>query len=337
MERIIPVLVAVAAALLSAGLIAVLLPHLRTHALASPNARSSHRVTTPQGGGAGVILATLTITWGAAALCHALQGGDVRQLLALTTATALLAVVGGVDDIGGLGPLPRLITQCAAVGIVIIVLPHDLRLVPMLPWWIEGACLLIGGIWFVNLTNFMDGIDWITVVEVVPITAAVGLLGLFDVVPPLAMIVALALLGAIIGFAPFNKPVARLFLGDVGSQPIGLVLAWLLLQVAAGGHLVAALLLPLYYLADATITLLRRAWARESLWQAHRSHFYQRATTRGFVVMEIVAHVFAVNVALVMLALLSIAIPGAIVSTGFLAAGVALVAGLLVRFSKGKT
>ena len=99
----------------------------------------------------------------------------------------------------------------------------------------------------------------------------------------------------------------------------------------------AALLLPLYYLADATITLLRRAWARERLWDAHRSHFYQRAAAGGFVVTEVVAQVFAVNVVLAVLALLSVAFPGAIAATGFLAAGAALVAGLLARFSKGKT
>ncbi len=66
------------------------------------------------------------------------------------------------------------------------------------------------------------------------------------------MICALALLGALIGFAPFNRPVARLFLGDVGSLPLGLVVGWLLALLANKGHLAAALLLPLYYLMDAT-------------------------------------------------------------------------------------
>ncbi len=97
-----------------------------------------------------------------------------------------------------------------------------------------------------------------------------------------------------LGFAPFNKPVARLFLGDVGSLPIGLLLAWLLLQVAASGHLAAAILLPLYYLADATLTLLRRASRRASRsGRRIARHFYQRATDRGFSVDEIVARVFA--------------------------------------------
>ena len=96
------------------------------------------------------------------------------------------------------------------------------------------------------------------------------------------MVCALALLGALIGFAPFNRPVARLFLGDVGSLPLGLVAGWLLALLADKGHLAAALLLPLYYLADATITLLRRLARGERVWQAHRTHFYQRATDNGF-------------------------------------------------------
>ena len=63
--------------------------------------------------------------------------------------------------------------------------------------------------------------------------------------PLLAMVIALALCGALLGFAPFNKPVARLFLGDVGSLPIGLLVGWMLLQLAGTGALAAALLLPL--------------------------------------------------------------------------------------------
>ena len=97
-----------------------------------------------------------------------------------------------------------------------------------------------------------------------------------------------ALCGAMIGFAFFNRPVAKLFLGDVGSLPIGVLLGWLLLVLARSSGRVAALLLPLYYLADSTITLLRRAANRETVWQAHRSHFYQRATDGGFRVIDVV-------------------------------------------------
>ena len=104
----------------------------------------------------------------------------------------------------------------------------------------------------------MDGIDWMTVAEFVPITAGLVIFGLMGARPRDATFVAVALFGAIIGFAPFNRPVARLFLGDVGSLPIGLILGWMLILLAGNGHLAGALLLPLYYLADATITLAGR-------------------------------------------------------------------------------
>jgi UDP-N-acetylmuramyl pentapeptide phosphotransferase/UDP-N-acetylglucosamine-1-phosphate transferase len=204
------------------------------------------------------------------------------------------------------------------------------------PWWVERAGLLVGLLWFINLVNFMDGIDWMTVAEVVPLTASVVLLGQMESLAPPSTILGLALLGAMLGFAPFNKPVARLFLGDVGSLPIGLLLGWLLLQLARGGQPAAALLLPLYYLADATVTLLRRIAAREPFWQAHRSHFYQRAGDRGFSVPEIVRTVFVTNLFLAGLAFVTVAKPDTADTLVSLLLGVALVASVLFSFARGK-
>ena len=142
---------------------------------------------------------------------------------------------------------------------------------------------------------------------------------------------------AMIGFAYFNRPVAKLFLGDVGSLPIGLLLGWLLVQLACHGAVAAAILLPLYYLADATITLIRRLIAGEKVWQAHRSHFYQRATDRGFSVSQVVAYVFAVNLGLAALALFTLAAPGLLNDVAALVCGAALVGWLLFAFARGKS
>ena len=106
-----------------------------------------------------------------------------------------------------------------------------------------------------------------------------------------------------LGFAPFNRPVAKIFLGDVGSLPIGLLVGWCLLQLAWHQQFAAALLLPLYYLADATVTLFRRMARREPFWAAHRTHFYQRATDNGFSVSRVVSEVFALNILLAALAI----------------------------------
>ncbi len=325
--------VLLAAIAISAGLILALRPVLVRYAPARPNARSSHKQPTPQGGGIAVVAAALASLWLGMAL-SGLAGGT--QLAALTLAAMILALIGAVDDIRGLGAAPRLVMQALAVGIVIATLPADFRIVPLLPHALEWALLLLGGVWFVNLVNFMDGIDWMTVAETVPIAGSVVLLGLIGAVPQLAVIVALALLGATIGFAPFNRPVARLFLGDVGSLPVGLMLGWILMMLASRGHLAAALLLPLYYLADATITLARRLVRREAVWQAHRTHFYQRATDGGFSVTEIVVRVFVLNLALATLALVSAIEPDLRVDLAALALGGALVAWLLGTFARGK-
>jgi UDP-N-acetylmuramyl pentapeptide phosphotransferase/UDP-N-acetylglucosamine-1-phosphate transferase len=318
------------AAVLSAVLILLLRPLLQRYALARPNARSSHRVPTPQGGGIAVIAATVIVTITATALLI----GTSAEVLTVLAAAVFIAVVGGVDDLRPLPVLTRLVLQALAVAALIAVMPADIRIVPLLPAWTERLCLFLGVIWLVNFVNFMDGIDWMTVAEVVPLTTAVVALAQLGAVPPPATILALALLGATLGFAPFNKPVAKLFLGDVGSLPIGLLIGWLLLQLARNGAPAAALLLPLYYVADASVTLIRRILAREPFWQAHRSHFYQRASDMGFSAPEIVTRVFATNLALAGLALITVAKPEALVITLSLTTGAALVAWLLVSFSR---
>jgi UDP-N-acetylmuramyl pentapeptide phosphotransferase/UDP-N-acetylglucosamine-1-phosphate transferase len=139
-----------------------------------------------------------------------------------------------------------------------------------------------------------------------------------------------------LGFAPFNRPVARLFMGDVGSLPIGLLLFWLLVMLAGRGYVIAALLLPLYYLADATITLIRRAIRRENVFEAHRSHFYQHATKAGWPVIGVIARVFTVNLALVALALLSAATNAPVVQLLLLIAGAISVGWLLAWMARSK-
>lgn len=322
----------VAAAAISAGLILPLRPLLQRYALAQPNARSSHREPTPQGGGIAVICATIAAVAGTAAIP---DGADLAQLALVFSAAAFIALVGAIDDIRTIEVVPRLLLQALAVGLMLVSLPAELHVVPMLPWWFERVLLLLGCLWFVNLTNFMDGIDWMTVAEFVPLTAGLALLGWLGALPAQGIVVALALCGALIGFAPFNKPVARLFLGDVGSLPIGLLVGWLLVLLAGNGHPTAALVLPLYYLADATLTLLLRMANREAFWQAHRKHFYQRATDAGFGIGHIVAGVFVTNLVLVALAAASVLWPGPLGSLMAFIGGAVLVGVLLYHFARG--
>jgi UDP-N-acetylmuramyl pentapeptide phosphotransferase/UDP-N-acetylglucosamine-1-phosphate transferase len=319
----------------SAALIVLLLPMFRRYALARPNARSSHKIPTPQGGGVAFVLA-IAIALSANVLLVGPERAILGDLLPLGGAVAILTVIGAVDDIFPLAPSLRLAIQAAAVALVVVTIPADLRALPIAPLAVERAAEIFAGLWFVNLVNFMDGIDWMTVAETVPSTAALFVFALLGAMPPPAGPVALALFGAVLGFAPFNRPVAKLFLGDVGSLPIGLLLFWLLLQLAGSGHLAAAMLLPLYYVADATITLLRRMARGERITEAHRTHFYQLAVIGGAPVMTVVRWVCAVNVALAVFAAMSIWLSSMWSDLVALAGGGALVAALLVRMGQGK-
>jgi UDP-N-acetylmuramyl pentapeptide phosphotransferase/UDP-N-acetylglucosamine-1-phosphate transferase len=151
-----------------------------------------------------------------------------------------------------------------------------------------------------------------------------------------AVAVAAALCGAMLGFAPFNRPVAKVFLGDVGSLPIGLLLGWCLLELAWHGQPAAAVLLPGYYLVDSTVTLCRRIARREPFWSAHRSHFYQRATDNGYAVPLVIAEVFALNLVLAGLAIVTVRAASPAVTAIALLAGAGAIGVVLRRFSRAQ-
>lgn len=328
-----PLLIAILAALIAALLCVVLRPLLVRYAMARPSARSSHSVPTPQGGGIAVLAGAI----GALGLAFVLAPLpiDMRNgLLPALCAAVVLAIVGAWDDIRPLSPGIRLGLQALCVGSVLVFAAPELRLFPdVLPVSVERGLALLAGVWFVNLVNFMDGIDWITVAGIVPLSGALALAGAAGGLDPATGWLAAALCGGLLGFAPFNRPTARLFLGDVGSLPIGLLAAYLLYRLAGTGALAAALLLPLYHIADSTITLLRRLSRREKVWEAHRSHFYQQATVNGYGVMEIVGQVALLNLGLIGLAALTLRFPDGRVQLACLSAGLLLTALLLRRFS----
>ncbi|MBV8491851.1 MAG: glycosyltransferase family 4 protein [Alphaproteobacteria bacterium] len=274
-----------------------LIPLLRRHAvLDRPNERSLHDIPTPRGGGIAVIGAIM-LAWVALSASGQLPYPARPILLGVL----LLAAVSWADDVRGLPPMVRLAVQLVAIGLVL-----RAGLLPGLVFqgWLspalDGIATAVVWLWFVNLFNFMDGIDGLAGVEAAAI--GVGLL-LFAAVgsemdPGLAAAPA-AIAAAALGFLVWNWAPARIFLGDVGSVPLGYLLGFLLLDQAARGHWEIALILPLYFLADATITLLRRLLRGERVWEAHRSHFYQRAVQRGFGHAAVVQRVVVANIVLI--------------------------------------
>ncbi len=306
------------------------LAYLRRRAILDhPNDRSSHSIPTPRGGGWGVML-TLLPAWALVALT---SDGGLRVVPVLIGAAALMAV-SWMDDRRGLGPAPRFLAQIAAVAAGLTALPADgLVFQGLLPLWADRLVAAVGWLWFVNLFNFMDGIDGLAGSEAATIGAGLALVVAVGGLDPAYGLYGLAAAGAAMGFLMWNWHPAKLFMGDVGSVPLGFTLGWLLLAVAASGLWAAALLVPAYFLADATFTLLRRLVEGKKVWQAHREHFYQKATQRGRSHAQVVRLVLALNAALLALAVVSVLL-GATSGWTVLPAGAAAIVLLLALLAR---
>ena len=325
------ILLVAGCASVSALLIWVLRPILMRHLLAQPNARSSHTVPTPQGAGLAVMAAVFA--GGGLGLVFAPAEPGLFGVLA---AAAGLTLLGAIDDAYTVSVPSRLAGQALAAVVLVGTLPGNLRLFPgLLPAGVEDALLVFGIVWFVNAVNFLDGLDWMTVAQVVPMTIGVAALHMLGAVPATVTLLALTLLGATLGFAVFNKHPARIFLGDAGSLPIGLLLAFMLTFVAKA-NLAATLLLALYTLADATVTLLRRLFAGERVFSAHRTHFYQRGVAAGLTVPQVTARVFLLCMLLAALAVAAVMADSLATDLALLAIGAAATALTLYALGKGR-
>jgi UDP-N-acetylmuramyl pentapeptide phosphotransferase/UDP-N-acetylglucosamine-1-phosphate transferase len=133
----------------------------------------------------------------------------------------------------------------------------------------------------------------------------------------------------------FNKHPASIFLGDAGSLPIGLCLAFMLIVVAET-NLAAALLLALYTLADATLTLFRRMLAGERISSAHRTHFYQRAVAQGLSVPQVTARVFLLCGLLAILAIVTVLADSLVVDLVMLGLGLLATGSMLYALANGR-
>jgi UDP-N-acetylmuramyl pentapeptide phosphotransferase/UDP-N-acetylglucosamine-1-phosphate transferase len=334
-QFVLAIAVVASAAALSSVLIYFLKPVLVRYLLAHPNERSSHVRATPQGAGAGVMLALFIVLTAVQLWWPQAVSGPL--LFPVILAAVGLTVLGLIDDARPLPVSWRFAGQILAALVLALSLPQDLRILPdLLPFWVERGLIAFGTAYLINAINFLDGIDWITVAQVVPVTLGVAALASLSAVPASIGFLALVLLGAMLGFAVFNKHPAQVFLGDAGSLPIGLLLA-LMLSFVAGANVAAALLLPLYTLFDSGMTLIRRSYNREHIFNAHRSHFYQRAVIAGMTPPQVTARIFVLGLLLASLAVTAVILNSTIADIlllGFGAAATFYVLNLLARGGK---
>lgn len=255
---------------------------LRRYALATdlidiPNERSSHLIPTPRGGGLAFVLCFL----GALIGLFAAQLINANYFLSLFVPCLLVALIGFFDDRYHLSAKWRLVGQFFAGGLALYFVGDIGTLFFKSYFWLIAAiefCALIYLVWFLNLFNFMDGIDGLAAIE--SISICLGLVVIYLLDGQLQIIITpLLLAAAVAGFLIWNFPPARIFMGDVGSGFLGLSIAVFSLQAACINILIfySQLILAAVFIVDATFTLLYRAMHGKALFKAHRSHAYQHA------------------------------------------------------------
>lgn len=281
----------------------------------TPGQRSSHKTPTPRGGGLAPV--AFCVLAGLVASVLLRDAG----LAALAASAAWLGWLGFADDRRSLPVGRRMAAQGAAVAAGLAAASQwPAPLGGAVPAPLLWPLLALGWVWFMNLFNFMDGIDGITGVELAGI--GFGLWAVASAMPPAwpspwLPAAGLVLAAAGLGFLGSNWHPARVFMGDAGSVPLGYLAGAALLALACAGQPAAALILPAYHVVDATLTLSYRALRREKLTEAHRSHAYQMATIRGLPHDAASLRVAGLNLCLIGLAVWSLQEPWLALALGY--------------------
>lgn len=255
----------------------------------------------PSGGGVAVVMGMI--------ICLMVADMDYGVILSMF----LLAALSLMDDIIGINLPVKLLVQVLAVLIPLGVMDVSL-LAPLFgdafPGWLDKAVIAILWVWFINLFNFMDGIDGISATEMICISGGlVAITIVTSTFPTPLCTYSLIVLASAWGFIWWNWYPAKIRLGDVGSVPIGFLLGYLLLLAISSGYAYAAAILPAYYLADATITLFYRAWKGKRFFARHSEYYYQQAVLKGRRHDTVARYIFGVNLLLILLATFSVLNP----------------------------
>ena len=246
-----------------------------------PNSRSSHASPTLKGGGVVIMFTFIAFLMG----LYYLDILSSKIYLDLVMCSCVIGLVGFMDDIKEVNPRIRLVIHflTAAIGLYLLNgFKEVLFLGDTVNLGLLGNVLaMIYIVWFLNLYNFMDGIDGIASLQAITVCGAFAFIN-FWIFPSFDLWkVSLLFTSCILGFLYWNFPKAKIFLGDTGSGFIGLFLA--LFSIEASNNqpvlLWVFLILMSVFLVDATLTLFYRIYNNEVIFKAHSSHAYQKATT----------------------------------------------------------
>lgn len=309
---------------------------LKRNVIDVPNARSSHTIPTPRGGGVAIVVSFLL----AMTVLMFTGTAHVHTLIGLVGGGALIAAVGFMDDHGHIPARWRLLGHFLAAGWILAWM-GGLPPVNVLGWVVDlglaGTLLAaVYLVWMLNLYNFMDGIDGIASIEAITVClCAAGLYGLTGLGQHAVLPLLLAC--AVAGFLYWNYPPAKIFMGDAGSGFLGILLGGLSIQAAwvSPQMFWCWLILLGVFIVDSTYTLVRRLLRGDKVYEAHRSHAYQFAARRYGKHLPVTLGVAVVNVCWLLPIAVGVAL-GALDGLLGVALAYAPLIGLAVRFRAGE-
>jgi UDP-N-acetylmuramyl pentapeptide phosphotransferase/UDP-N-acetylglucosamine-1-phosphate transferase len=251
-----------------------------------PNVRSLHTRPIPRGGGLGIVIVVLIGTWGL--FFSRIMSTPFREIAAFSLGGGIVALAGWLDDIHNVPTRVRLIVQAVSSIIILMAIGYfnavpvpiigDIRLysigIPFTLIWIIGLT---------NAYNFMDGIDGMAGGQAVVAGLGWTIMGLMGG-HPFVGLMGVLLASSSLGFLFHNWPPARIFMGDVGSAFIGFTLAVLPVMAVQRNprFMFAGILLVWPFILDTSFTLVRRLIHKKNIFEAHRSHLYQRLVIAGY-------------------------------------------------------
>jgi UDP-N-acetylmuramyl pentapeptide phosphotransferase/UDP-N-acetylglucosamine-1-phosphate transferase len=270
---------------------------VRKKMMVIPNNRSLHDIPTPKGGGLAIVL-----SWYIGITVLFFLGVVEKTLFYALLCGVLLAAVSLIDDIKGLRPAIRLIihfmTALAAFYFLNGLRPLVLPEIHFNYNYIVYPLTIIGMVWFINLFNFMDGVDGFASVEAMAISSVLFIMSW--------NLVNILLISSVLGFLYWNWPKARIFMGDVGSTQLGfiLVVIGIYYHNTFEFSILNWIMLSSPFWFDATLTLLRRWRNHEKLSEAHRKHVYQRLVQSGYSHEQVNIFLLCLNLAIILLVIL---------------------------------
>ncbi|RTK92662.1 MAG: glycosyltransferase family 4 protein [Rickettsiales bacterium] len=311
----------------------ILIKFLKNYGIVDiPCNRRSHVTTTPRGGGL-VLVVIMMILF---PISEYYMLGDFKNSNILLHVFLPISLISFWDDISHIAVPVRLLVHviCSALAIMWWIHPYSV-FHSQIPLYIDFLIALLCLLGWLNIYNFMDGIDGITASETIHLSITILAICFlnYDIIlnVDIIIIITTIILGWTAGFICFNWHPAKIFVGDVGSISIGFLLGICLISIAASSItlFVSCVIASLYYIADGGLTILIRLFKGEKIWQPHLQHFFQKALKKGLSHSQVVKRIIICNFFLMLLSVYSLYYPIISITLAILVVSITLIRSII--------